>query len=312
MKFIKWFNLIVCVVVVLCSSCEKKDATTPPLLEIAENDHTINFPEEESVSSINFKTNVEDWSVESDQDWCIATVLNVSPAILHINVFENQGLDIRSAVVTIKADGLSEKINVAQLGVRPAILFDTKSKRINFVAQTFAIDVTTNIELGVIFSEPWITLHPNLKSERVEMVDYTFEFDVEALPEPEEERFGKIYFKQKEGELTDSVLVNQYLVPSEDYELGLTSDFEKDKKLEIISAALTPSDKYQAYEGISNSIDGDLETLYHSPWSGMPNKPLLSLEYTFVKNQPLLITLYCILVLRVLMALLKTLVYGSR
>ncbi len=70
-----------------------------------------------------------------------------------------------------------------------------------------------------------------------------------------------------------------------DYTPASVSSFPKDKRIKITSASLKPADKFQGGENAENTIDGKLNTLYHSPWSGMPDKTPISLEYTFDANE---------------------------
>lgn len=82
----------------------------------------------------------------------------------------------------------------------------------------------------------------------------------------------------KAGNLTQVISVSQQGL-NQVYIPGQTTAFQKDKKIRILSATLTPADKYQNGEDVSKSIDGLLTTLYHSPWSGMPDKTTISIEY---------------------------------
>ncbi len=53
------------------------------------------------------------------------------------------------------------------------------------------------------------------------------------------------------------------------------ADFPQDVQLNVVSAALAPPELFQPRERIDNAVDGDLTTLFHSPWSGIaPNTPL--------------------------------------
>lgn len=82
----------------------------------------------------------------------------------------------------------------------------------------------------------------------------------------------------KAGGLNQVISVNQQGI-NQVYTPGQTTAFQKDKKIKILSASLSPADKYQSGEDVAKSMDGLLSTLYHSPWAGMPDKTPISIEY---------------------------------
>ncbi len=279
MKRLHLFVLLSIIIGISYSACKKEAATPPPFLEIEETDLQVNFANEAAGKSITIQTNVENWSVSSNQDWCTISVENDIEKNIIINVAENETLDIRNATVSVVAGGLMEKIEVAQFGVNPAILLDSKSQSVNFSSQIITVNVTTNADLEISCSQTWIKQHLGTKSAQVDMVDLVYEFEVEGLEDKNSTRYAKIYFQQKGGELKDSVIVTQALTTSDDYDPSSADAFEKDRKIAVLSATLTPSDKYQSGEGIEKSFDGKSSTLYHSPWGGMPDKPVITLEY---------------------------------
>jgi len=97
-------------------SCKKEDVSSTPYSEIAEEDLSINFLEEEGLKSIDIEINIDDWLVNCDQGWCSPSVLNSKPAIARIVVLENTTLDIRTAKGTIKTGSLGEVVTIMQLG----------------------------------------------------------------------------------------------------------------------------------------------------------------------------------------------------
>ena len=262
------------------SACQKeKAATPPPFLEINEADMTVNLPASEMDKSISINTNVESWKVSSNKDWCSVSPAYGSNPTIDISVLSNETLDIREAQITVHAAELSETITVIQLGTNPVILFDSKHINLDFNAQQIEVKVTSNVVPELSFSESWIKQSTDLKSIQVDMVDLVYNLEVELLSNAEVERKAKVYFTYNNGELNDSIEVTQALV-GDAYNPDNASAFEKDKKLAIQSVTLTPSDKYQSGEGIANTIDGSLSTLYHSPWGGMTADTDLTMEYT--------------------------------
>lgn len=161
-----------------------------------------------------------------------------------------------------KSDALPEitlEINKNDLLVNIPASATTKSISVN----------TTTVEWTVSSDQVWCSVSAqNGTQKSVELVVAKNEtFDL---------RTAKINVKA--GNLMQIILVNQMGI-SQVYIPGKTNAFEKDKKIRILSATLTPADKYQSGEDVSKSIDGLLTTLYHSPWSGMPDKTAISIEY---------------------------------
>ena len=278
LKLILFFTVII--ITSTYSACKKRELPPDPLLEIANNDLTISFPAETAVKSIVINTNVADLSAVSDQTWCNVLIAKQTLNSINITISKNETFDVRNATIIVKAGTLTKTISITQLGLKPVILLKSKSKNADFKAQTFSVELTTNAILEITFSETWVKQHQSSKSAKIDMVDYYYEFDVELLKDNLSARSGKIYFRQKNGSLCDSVIVTQSITTTDIYNPELTSAFEKDKKNKIISASLSPTDKYQINEEISKSIDGLLNTLYHSPWSGMSDKPKITIEYS--------------------------------
>lgn len=69
--------------------------------------------------------------------------------------------------------------------------------------------------------------------------------------------------------------------PLPPYEGGDLGNIEGDKQLAVVGAKLTPEDKFQSGAGIDKTIDGNLGTGYHSPWSGIDPSTDIIFEYFF-------------------------------
>lgn len=61
--------------------------------------------------------------------------------------------------------------------------------------------------------------------------------------------------------------------------------FMEDIKLEFNVSKLSPEDYYQPSQGIDMTIDGNKETLYHSPWSGQAANGPVIFEYQLVNQK---------------------------
>lgn len=277
MKRIYITSAILLLLLLKTIACSKEDVVEPPMLDIAEQDLALNFPSQGTTRDVIIRTNVDDLELLSSEQWCSADYIDGVGKTIHIKVLENKGFDPRKASLEVRAGNLKESIEITQLGVEPVILIDSKERNLDFKSQKITVEIGTNLELDVLFSESWIKAHEGTKSS---MVDLAYEFDIDQLSESSSQRVGKIYFQHKGGVLKDSVIITQRVSTSNQYEPGETTSFEKDKKISIISATLTPSDKYQAGENIDNTIDQDNSTVYHSPWSGMPDKTEIAFEYT--------------------------------
>lgn len=276
MKRIYTFSVVIILLLLQIVSCTKDEVKAPPMLNINEQDLSLNFPVQGTTRSIVIKTNVDDVSLLSSEDWCSAEYIDGASKKINIIVSENSEIGLRTATIDVLAGNLSETINITQLGVDPVIMIESKEISLDFKSQKIGVELATNLELEVICSDSWIKLYEGTKSA---MVDLSYQFDIEQLAESTSQRTGKIYFQQKGGVLKDSVVVNQGVTTSDQYEPGETTTFEKDKKIKILSATLTPSDKYQQGQNVDKSIDEDNSTIYHSPWSGMTGKPEITLEY---------------------------------
>jgi len=269
------------------SACKKKELPAPLFLEIESSDLTVSFPAELTSKNITIRTNAEEFSVSSDQGWCSVSVSDPALKTIGITVSRNESFDVRNAIIKVKTGMLAESITVTQLGLSPVILLKSKSQGVDFKAQTLSVELTTNADLEITCSESWIKQRLGTKSAQIDLVDYIYNFDVQLMNVPATPRVGKIYFRQKNGTLSDSVTVTQSITLTDHYNPALASAFEKDKKIRVLGATLTPADKFQSGEGIEKSIDGLLTTIYHSPWSGMADKTAIILEYTLDPSEAL-------------------------
>lgn len=264
-----------CLILYFGCSCKGGIEEITPILEVAEQDQNISFLAEQSSRTISISTTTENFSAQSNVPWCL-TEVNIPNKKIQILVQENSELDIRNAIVEIKAGSLSKSIKITQMGRKPEILIKKKNFSLDFRSQLFDIEVTTNVELELSNNTPWLKLQPTKKSARVEL---TYSFQSEQLPDKSNTRSGIIYFKQKGGILKDSVIVTQTITAANDYNPALTSCFEKDKKIKIQQASITPAEEYQSGEDILKSIDGQYSTIYHSRWSGMQANSSLTMEF---------------------------------
>lgn len=257
-------------------ACSKDEVEELPMLDITEQDHSVNFSCAEGSRYINIQTNIEAVRIESSEDWLSGEFIDGSQKKIKIKVLRHESTKVRDAILKIEAGNLIEEIKINQLGVDPIIVLESKEVKLSFKKQNIVVKLGTNVELEVICSESWVKLYEGTKSA---MVDMTYKFEIEQISETISVRSAKVYFKQKDGNLKDSVIFIQNLTSSDNYVPVETNSFEKDKKISILSAVLSPSDKYQGGQNIEKSIDGEISTIYHSPWSGISDKTSVTFEY---------------------------------
>lgn len=264
------------------AGCSKEDIAPAPRLEIKDTDSKINFTSTSATRYFVIDTNVEMVTASADMPWCVVAVTNESPRRLQINVSDNNSVDIREATVIVKAGDLSKILTIIQLGKNPVILLSKKSINLDFKKQQFTVTATTNVTLDVTATKDWIKVLPGKKSG---LADINYTFEAELLTGAADKRQSTIVFSQQGGGVRDSIIVSQSLITNENYIPISASVFEKDRKIKITGAILNPSDKFQPNENIDKSYDGNLNTLYHSPWTGMEANFPVELEYLLDPDQ---------------------------
>ncbi|WP_010662651.1 M60 family metallopeptidase [Marinilabilia salmonicolor] len=262
----------------LNSCTDESQAADIDVLEIDIENAQVAFPAESSSRLISVTTEANDLSFENTVDWLNVSYDNVRKAIA-VSVLDNVSLQSRTASLIVAHKNLKDTIEVVQFGVEPEIILSNKQVNVDFKAQRIEVQLLSNVDVASAPKAAWINTADDLKSVSLEPLEYSFSFDVDAL-DSKSDRKGYIYFDHLEGEMQDSIAVVQSLVTDEGYNPVGTNSFEKDEKLNIISATLTPSDKYQPGANIQNSIDGDLSSIYHSPWVGLQDGTSISFEFT--------------------------------
>lgn len=258
------------------TGCAKDDPAPPPVFEIRDAGTSVNFAASPATRYFEIETNIESITASSSMTWCNVSVLHETKKRLQITVDENKTTDVREAVLTVKAGDFTKTLTVIQLGKNPVIILSKKAVSLDYKKQSFVITATTNINIEVTPSVSWVKILPETKSG---LVDVNFSFEVDLLGNPDEKRNAMIIFKQSGGELRDTVKVSQGLLTQDKYTPFSASVFEKDRKIKIQGAVLTPADKFQVNENIEKSFDGNPNTMYHSPWAGIPANMPVELEY---------------------------------
>ncbi len=268
----------------ILQSCgqEKDFLNKKSILEISDENKEMVFLAGLSTTDIAIKTDAEQLEISNSTNWCSVAFFPSSKK-LQVEVTENLSLAPREAFLSIEYKGVRETIKVVQFGVHPAIIISEDTIVTDFKQKTISVDLYSNVTLSASSNVDWLTNATKEKSVSLDPVKYTFNFNISSLKDTDV-REGHIRFKQTEGDLTDTIVIKQQLVSSNNYLPEETNSFEKDKKLTITSARLNPADKFQSGQGIDKSIDGNLSSLYHSPWSGMSDIPTITLEYDVDPN----------------------------
>ena len=179
-------------------------ASKEPTIVISQNEYVVSSNGE--TISIDVSSNV-DVSVEisSDVDWITEnTTRATSTNTYHFDISPNEDYEQRSAEImfTNKENNLSEVVKVTQTQ-KNALVVAKDSYTVDSEGDQIEIEVGHNIDFDVEISADWIT-----KADTRAFVTDKLTFVI-AENTDAENREGKIYFKSKNGALTQTVKVYQ-------------------------------------------------------------------------------------------------------
>lgn len=257
-------------------SCSDKNDNIPPFLTIEDKDKTQNFSADVTVRNVPVKTSFDEWTatVESAAaSWMTASRQGNN---LRISLTQNEDQDSRKGTIRVSAGSFTEKIEVEQLGVAPAILLGSDIYTVKSDGDVIDLEITSNIEYDIVIPDDVNWIIENKKTTRSEMVTTNYQYKVE-WNKVDKERRAEIVVKQKDGDLEKKVIVIQK--SQSGYEGGNTDDIKDDHKIKI-SGGFASS--FQGGGEITKSFDGDMNTIYHSSWSnGVANYFPITLDYYF-------------------------------
>lgn len=258
-------------------SCTDKQEHIPPFLTI--ETQTLNFNSVSTTRDIPVKTSIENWTVMVQPDartWMEATRIG---SILRVVVSENTEFESRHGEIRVVADDLSETITVVQLGTEPAILASSEIFTLSPDGGDFSLEITSNIEYGIIIPDDAGWIKPKSGTRSVEMVKREYQFQVDWNTE-ETERRAEVVIKQKEGKLEKRIIVIQKAQAG--YSGNTDGDIKDDLKVPVSRGTAS---SFQPGGEIEKSFDGDMNTLYHSSWNNAGSNYFpITLEY-FFENQ---------------------------
>ena len=282
MKVVSLLTICLCTALWFTScSDDNNDAPATPQFSIEEDDLRQDFEQGAAFRDIRVKTNLEasQWSVKSDQPWCLVSQERSSSSSILISLLENQEVDVRSANVTVSSSVKNYTIEVRQLGLGPAILLKRDAQTVTAEGGPLTITVTSNIEYTVTTSEDATWLHAATKTRALTDKDYAYTID--ANPSYEDRSTTITYTGTKYTETTATYKVTQESKSARIEDIIVEGDF----KVKPTGGHASECEESQG-QGIENSFDGKFGNQgkpYHSRWNNRTQLPV-TLEYYFDKE----------------------------
>lgn len=279
MKNILYLLLMICPAM-LFAACgeESEQEIITPTLEVGSK--TVYIGEEAMTRTVTVTSNME-WtaSVASDgQAWCR---VDVQSDRLVISMDENTEKNIRKTSVKVSAGQLTETIQVAQLGWGKGLLVSPKNLPVKPVGEEFTFEVTANIAYDIVVEEGcnWIHTVPKTRAAH-EMVTsaHTYKADLNTAAYRQATIQVKDMDESSEIE-TVSLTVTQEKM-GDNYESTGLEGIKDDIQVEVLRAEANK--QQSANEGILKTIDGDMSTIYHSPYNNnkvTPETPVILTYY---------------------------------
>lgn len=165
---------------------------------------SIEFEAEAASVQITVDTD-EKWEVKRSENWItLSKGAGTQSKQLTIRVGSNSKYEDRTATITVICGSRSVDIKVTQRAMK-AILLSTGSTLLEYTAQTFTIDVESNVSYDVNIEEGVKWIKPvDVKA----LSKKTYTFSVEANPS-NAPRNAKIIFQEKNGKLKQEFEIHQ-------------------------------------------------------------------------------------------------------
>ena len=279
MRVLSFLTICLCTVLwfISCSD-EKNDSPSTPQFSIEEQYLQQDFEQSATSVVIPVKTNLEtsQWSVKSDQSWCLVDQEHSSSQAfgILISIQASEEPDIRTATITVNSSVENYNIQVRQLGYGPAILLKQEAKNISAEGGPLTITVTSNIEYTTTLSEKCDWIHDAPGTRALTDKDYNYTVDANSLYEERSATFTYTGIKY-----TD--IVTTCTITQEAKSAGV-DDVVVEGDIKIIPTSGKASEN-QPGQGIENSFDGKFSPQgepYHSIWNQQAAFPV-TLEYFF-------------------------------
>ena len=205
-------------------SCTKEE---PAMLNVDTTE--LNFTKNGGTKIITITTN-RNWTAETDASWLTVTESGASTnTMIMVTAEPNPEYKDRSTIVTIKVENIEQQINVKQ-STNQALIISKNDFDLSDEAQTIEVEVETNIDFEYTIDEAcksWISA-ADTKGLSVNKVNFNI-----SRNDSYGDRQGTIVFKQKGGDLTETVTINQVqndaiIISEKNYNLS-----EEEQTLEI-------------------------------------------------------------------------------
>lgn len=274
----KIFVGLLAVMAIGLSACDGNEDKAVPFLEIA--DENVNFKAEASVKEIEIKSYSDEYEVVvtgENTSWCSVNVIHADGSKLQISVTQNTGKEIRDAGIVIKSGNLNKQVKVRQLGQGAAILVSSDNFSLSSNPETIKFEITSNVDFTVILPQ-WIKEPPLNRSSEMIRTECIYSVERNKL---QEKRTGEILIKENGGKAQAVVIVSQQGMGEYDNDHAI--DIKEDIKVPVNHAETT---SFQPGREITNSFDGDMNTLFESNWNNAANNYFpISLTYHFEKQE---------------------------
>lgn len=264
---------------VLCIAACKNESVGAENVEFQLDEEFLylNFEQKSSFVIIPVNTNqdLSQWSVSSNQDWCLVSQDKASSGIL-VSVQASEEPEVRTANVTVKYALGTIDIQVQQLGYGPAILIaPLNSTMLEASGGELQLKVTSNISYVQNISDDCDWIEKIESPDTRALTDKIFLYNIHAYGEYGADRQGIISFVGKDyPDVKEECVVLQHpMEPS------------TDDVVEIGDIAFKPiggkASQFQQNFGIEKCWDGlGGDNIYQSPWSEPTVFPV-TLEFDF-------------------------------
>ncbi|MCM1031750.1 MAG: M60 family metallopeptidase [Oscillibacter sp.] len=265
-KITRWLGIVVGAVLLLGSGCSKDDIDAMPdnTFEIAEKDLSFNFTQAQEIVFIPVRTGIPEksWTISSsDESWCKISKSYTNEKGLQLAVLESEEPEVRSAIVKVSAGDQSYDITVRQLGSGPAILVSDRT--LSAAGDTVELAVTANIDFQVgrpVIEEgdekDWIV---RLPGETRSFAESSHRFYVQANLMP----FGRKATVAVTATEPMYRAVSTTCTFTQETKEVAPSDIPTDKQIKALAAT---DNQHHGTDDATKLIDGNMETVYHSPW----------------------------------------------
>ncbi len=255
-----------------CKDDEPKPTPAPvETIELALD--KVDFEQSGGNRIIDVKTSDNKWSVTSSQAWCKAVRVDKQ---IKITLTANEDPDSREAIVTIKLGTTTKTISIRQLGKNPALLVNATVIPVAKAGRTINFEVTSNVKYEIKApSVEWIK-----KTEARAMTTKAYAYVVSENKNEDGRSSILEVVSLNKGRDGNPILKETLKViqrGTKDYKTPNTDKLTTDIKVKVSSARASQE---QGGQELSKSIDGDMSSLYHSPYYGQTRMPV-KLNYYF-------------------------------